>query len=1794
MRTRTRTVVVALLAMVAGIPAAALPVVAHAAPAAVPAAATPGSITLAVASARTVRPQAGFVHEGDAVTAYKWIVNEDATGNPGTATAPLTDQCLPSRATGGSTNPNYADTCPWPSTRRTSGFAPIVAQGDESDLNRTKALEGLPPGKYLISVTAKDFKIDGAHFTVTPGGTQQVSVAMNPTPLPLSTIKIQVFEDNAPVDGTYEVGAEQGRAGFTANLTDVFGPVSVDYYGNALCTVYKHRTANVASPILFDADDRPIVDTTRSTGKCVSDASGVITIPNLGPNRYAALVTPPAPVAGQTYQWVQTTTLEGAHDHDIWIQEGSTGLDTEIVKGAEPVPAVQFGFVRTKALPSGTRAPKGEVKGSVVAGLPYVGGQGGQVIPETGFAGAKVGGPIKSPWVALSDLGAGDAAVYVGRGATNGSFDIKNVPDGAYQLTLWDDDQDYILWSFNVTVVGGNVVDVGQKMLVGWFTHIYGSVFIDSNGDGVRDPGERGVPGFGLTLRERDNSLMDQYTNTVSTNTEGSYDIREGYPLSKWLVLEAFNTRYRTTGVTWQAENETEPTTQLGGLVDLSVLPVIGLGGRVDWGVEPVPGAENGGIAGTVTYDVTRNELDPADAATEGYQPGIPGIDVHLYASKPCTATTDEDKANTCRQGKEIVPLKVTGPDGTLVDNPDPQRGALARGPELADSTTTEEYAPPRGCTARKYNGAELTDQQALPESGAAPNRMCVEAPMMGFTAGPSDSTEGDGAQTVNGNYGFSESNLNLFPVGDDRNPAPDHDLPLYANLKDAGYDPQPLTASDYIVGVDIPDNPVGGKPMYKVTSEEDINVFTGDTYLPQENYPPATPAIAADPGDPPAPEVTPPSQDPSQTGGIVSGCAGPLHKVNVTDEDFLAGGGSPFQGQDRPSCQDKLVTVRAGQTTAPTFSLFTDVPIPTHFWGLTINDLGLSLDKRSANYGEAQGLPYVPVGLYDYAGRLAYTAHTDFNGMYEALMPSTGTYNCPVPAGPCPNMYRFTGNDPGVPGALNTDYNPRFRTISATFQGWPGLYTVTDTAPTQVAATVLTPDTTVANNTVCDVDPVTPQLFAVDKVYVRLTDSNAQRLVTIRGRGFGASQGAGSVRLGSANANVISWSDEVITIRVGANAAAGAQQLDITASNGQHATNSLTLHVLDAVGAAGTTQNNPRIAEVAPSGANTYRTIQAALEAARPTNATPYWLVVVRPGAATAVNPRGEYSENLIVHNRVQVQGFGPGGFAANGSWVPGTIVDGSSFSADQDSGTAWIALLNSLSYAGARAVPDGAVFTVLSPSSNAVPTAYPLMIDGFQVTGGIQVDQPTNVNVITGGVSTPYGATGALIAQGGGIYAHNAVMGLRVTNNVIVGNGGSYGGGIRIGTPYAGNSRNYGPVISHNQIRDNGGTNLAGGIGLFEGSDGYSVDHNAICGNHSSEYGGGVSAYGYQAHPAATSAGYGPGGSVDHNTIWFNSSYDEGGGVMIAGELPADPNTLSEGTGPVKIDSNQIRANLANDDGGGIRLLQTSGSHISQSSPETISITNNTIANNVSAHEGGGIALDDAAFVEVVDNTVVKNLTTATAITSDGTPAAAGLSTASFSDPLLKRLRNTNQFPSAPGVAAAGFAKPTLLDDLFWDNRAGSYVGGWVRGIGGTLPDGTTNDTNNWDMGVMDLPGAQLHPVNSVLQTTTGTDGGASTRVSANPQLRSPYDLTVDVLAARAYPAFRQAAIVTTKLPLTLLGDYHLANGSVAIGAGVASTAGPLPGTTVVAPGTDIDGRNRPTNPGRRYDAGSAQFAP
>ncbi|HEY0530191.1 MAG TPA: hypothetical protein VGD29_01170 [Actinoplanes sp.] len=1664
-----------------------------------------GSASLRVVSARTVGA-APEIQKGDPITAYHWLITADDVGNPHDAA----ENCLPSRA-GVASTADFADKCQWPSIRYTPGAVPIVAQGDQTDLSRTTTLGALPAGKYLISVTADGYKIDGSHFLVTGGQQTDVTVSMQPYPLPLGTVRLRVFNDSIPVDGTYEVGAERGLAGFTAHLADVLGEVTVDYYGNPLCTKYVHNAPDATHPagtMIFE-NGKPKV-ATGSTGKCVSDASGDITIENLGPDRYASQVVPPT---GET--WAQTTTLEGNWDWDVWVQEGDTGYDTEQTIGGERVPYVDFGFVAPKALPAGPGT--GEIVGTAVVGRTYVGGQGGVTLPNAGVAGANIAGPVARPWVALSALGNNDQVAYMARGGTDGTFDIKNVPDGDYQLTLWDSPQELILDSFNVTVRGGKKVDIGNKILVGWFTEVRGSVYIDANGNGKRDPGEAGVPRFGVAVKERDNAAMDQGTNLVSTDNDGKYDIKQTYPMSKWLVLEAFNTRYKTTGITYRADNEPAPTTLMGAAVDLNFLPIIGLAGTVDWGVQPYSGADNGGIAGTVTYDTTRNELDAANAVTETYQPGVPNVPVHLYA----VARDD---------------------NGDPIINPD---GSVKQGPELNDAYTSETWKAGKGCTARMFDGRPLTDQNALPDFGTAANQRCVEAPMMGVQFAPSENDPAGFGQDVNGNYAFSDSKLNLYPPGNPKNPGANHDLALYAPLPDGAT--QQLVPDDYLVKVEVPADPVDGKPMYQVTREEDVNVFDGDSYLPQENFPPS-PSEAATPPDGAQPQPDP-GPDPSQGNGIISGCAGVNHTVHVTDSAFVAGGGSPFEGQQKPLCDAKLVEVRAGQTSAPNFNLFTRVPLPTHFWGLTINDLALSHDKRSIEYGEADGLPNVPMGIYDFAGNLKDTVDTDFNGFYEAIEPSTGTYNCPLPAGPCPNMYRFVGNDPGQPGHFNPNYNSRFRTIATNFQAWPGVFTVTDTAPTQVAATAVAPGSTQIDPVQCDPAADVPQLFSVSKPYLRPADTGVARRITMKGSGFGTATGSVRVTgmLGAIGATVNSWTDREIQVTLGSSALPTAANLTVTTAAGKQTINGLTLQFLGSgTGATLGTFLNPRLRQVNPPasavapGEQTYSTVQAALNAAASGNGTQVTVVVVWPGTPATDNPAGAYYENVVIHSTVRLQGVGPGGQYADGTTVAGSVLDGRGFGIDNASGLAWVALVGSLQHSGPAAVPDGAVVTVLA-RANQFSVANAPTVDGFRITGGNQSDFATNLNDVTGGTRTPYGAPGAAVTQGGGVYLHADAHYAQVTNNVIAGNSGSYGGAVRVGTPYT-NTHNDNVTIARNQIRDNGGTNLAGGIGLFTGSTGYSVDHNSICGNFSAEYGGGVSHYGLSDN-----------GRITANRIYLNQSYDEAGGIMIAGELPADPARLSPGSGRVTIDANTVQANLSNDDGGGLRFLSAGN--------VTETVTNNVLAGNISTHEGGGVALDDAPDVRFVNNTVMDNITTATAVTSNGQPAPAGLSTA----------ENSAQLQATLPASAPKFSSPKMFNNVFWNNRAGSWNGLRVAGIGAAdAPAG--EPLNLWDMGSSDGLGP-LTPTNSVLQTTTGTTPNGTNK-AVDPQVVASFPTSVLIETSRTFPSFRQAVIVIQPVAGTRMGDYHLTAGSPANNAGTGSRNFP---PLVRAPGSDIDGNTR-----------------
>ena len=320
----------------------------------------------------------------------------------------------------------------------------------------------------------------------------------------------------------------------------------------------------------------------------------------------------------------------------------------------------------------------------------------------------------------------------------------------------------------------------------------------DTNGDGCpqANEGEVGVPNYGIVLRRRDNSLMDRGTTAVGTDACGFYYMESAYPMTQWLVMEAYNDLYYTTGVTYQADNQPDPTTVLGAGVDVSVLPIIGLSGTLDWGVHSYDargtnGVDplNGGIVGTVSYDTTRNELDPRFAAVEDWQPGVSGLNVELYAPVDCT----DPLAETCDEN-ELYQLDSTG--GYMLGN-------------LLNADVTETWTQPGAdgnangdgnCVPRDVDGNPIPYPAGQQITNSETD--CLEGPLMGMQFQ-------QGYSAVDGNYGFGDG---CQAPGT----APfDPDTGLCAD----GSDPadQPLIGGrDYLVHVAVPDDAYG-RPLVQV-----------------------------------------------------------------------------------------------------------------------------------------------------------------------------------------------------------------------------------------------------------------------------------------------------------------------------------------------------------------------------------------------------------------------------------------------------------------------------------------------------------------------------------------------------------------------------------------------------------------------------------------------------------------------------------------------------------------------------------------------------------------------------------------------------------------------------------------------------------------------------------------------------------------------------------------------------------------------------------------------------------------
>jgi hypothetical protein len=518
------------------------------------------------------------------------------------------------------------------------------------------------------------------------------------------------------------------------------------------------------------------------------------------------------------------------------------------------------------------------------------------------------------------------------------------------------------------------------------------------------------------------------------------------------------------------------------------------------------------------------------------------------------------------------------------------------------------------------------------------------------------------------------------------------------------------------------------------------------------------------------------------------------------------------------------------------------------------------------------------------------------------------------------------------------------------------------------------------------------------------------------------------------------------------------------------------------------------------------------------------------------------------------------------DGSIVQGSIIDGIAFGGDTQLATDWLTKISGLTWDGSQDINDGQVIYVLaSQNQTSGPgqarqfgSLFKAAIDGFEIRGGDQQGLPGNLNAIFGGFPGPITPV-QVVTQGGAIFANAYARYLQITNNLIDSNGGSYGT-IRIGTPNLlgtdTNQHNENLRIANNRIIANGGTNLAGAIGLFNGADGYEIASNDLCGNFSAEYGGAISHFGYS-----------PNGKIHDNRVYFNHSYDEGAGIIIAGELATNPAAAygqpggPQGSGAVDIYNNLIQANMAEDDGGGLRFLMAGNF--------PMNVYNNMIVNNVSLHEGGGVAIDDAPAVRFYNNTVMNNKTTATAITSDGLPAPAGLSTGANSDQLQVT------FPAGSPL----FSDPLLFNNIFWDNWAGTKGINTVTGI-------TPTDFDPWDMGVVGSMYDLLSPTDSVLQPSThiGVIADASNELT-NPMVLATLDIPLSFTSWRTNINFIGAIMVTVDLPPYLMGDYHLGGtGSPAWNAGATSKS------SITAPIFDFDNQARPSGAG--YDIGADEL--
>ena len=584
-----------------------------------------------------------------AVTAYRYTVEEDTTWKPDPS-----DPLAESLAT------NFH-----------SSYMPVVAQGcvgagacSEGETETPFGELALDPLKhYYVSVLPADAVVEdetGYRLGHTIGGAQippaaervnnTVTVLVNKEPIPYAQISIFTFKDHSPTNGAVD-GGEVGLGGVQITLEDAggrygisAGMMSQDADGNLLTNSLDCFGPGGSQPgVIISCPD---TQENRDAGLV-----GQVLIKNLFPGKYGVIGVPPS---GGAVTWAQTSTIEGTKVIDAWVKAGEPPFFAEF----GPVGVHAFiGFASPEELAAANPGGPNTVSGAVTNF--HMSRPPDQTLWDSGSYAALA---HTRPWVGLnSDAGIGDNIAAVQATVNDdgtATFEIPNVPDGEFQLVVWDSFLDQVIAYRTVTQAeldaGGAI---GNVPVFNWFARLENHVFLDEDGDGIRDTDEAPIAEQAVNLRWRDGSVYQSFP----TDLEGFVPFDQVFPFFNWLVAEVDYTRFDATGLTVtvdgggnvdpaqgytgpyagilspqiQTEDCTTPDclsrTETGQVLTQGFQGFLGQTSIFEWGKRPYAVGQNGGISGVVSYGVTRAESDPRLAAVEPWEPGIPRVKVRLY-----------------------------------------------------------------------------------------------------------------------------------------------------------------------------------------------------------------------------------------------------------------------------------------------------------------------------------------------------------------------------------------------------------------------------------------------------------------------------------------------------------------------------------------------------------------------------------------------------------------------------------------------------------------------------------------------------------------------------------------------------------------------------------------------------------------------------------------------------------------------------------------------------------------------------------------------------------------------------------------------------------------------------------------------------------------------------------------------------------------------------------------------------------------------------------------------------------